>query len=137
MGYFIANLTFPTKNKATYSLVILLIKKCVFTCILAIYDKKDSVNNLLNLVYACMMCKHWKNEKAQVFTPELWHSCAFSFLLSNFKINNNFATPKTHKNTLREIYKNCIKKFINMPCLCVFQSKQTFKCKCKLHQNFF
>jgi len=34
----------PTENKAAYSRIILLIKKCVFMCIMAIYDKKDSVN---------------------------------------------------------------------------------------------
>jgi len=29
---------------AAYSRIILLIKKCVFMCVMAIYDKKDSVN---------------------------------------------------------------------------------------------
>jgi len=38
------NVDSPIKNKAAYSRIILLIKKRVFTCIMAIYDKKDSVN---------------------------------------------------------------------------------------------
>jgi len=49
---------FPNKNKAAFSRIILLIKKGVFTCIMAVYDKKDCVN----------MC----NQKNAGFTPELW-----------------------------------------------------------------
>jgi len=37
--------TYPTKNKAAYSRIILLIKITrVFMCIMAVYDTKDSVN---------------------------------------------------------------------------------------------
>jgi len=39
----------PTKNKAAYSHIILLIKRCVFTCIMAIYNKKDSVNTCMHV----------------------------------------------------------------------------------------
>jgi len=35
---------YPTENKAAYSRIILLIKKCVFTGIMAVYDIKDSVS---------------------------------------------------------------------------------------------
>jgi len=34
----------PTENKAAFSRLISLIKKCVFTCIMAVYDKKDCEN---------------------------------------------------------------------------------------------
>jgi len=45
---------FPTKNKATYSRIILSIKKCVFTCIKAIYKHKRQRKHMQNLVYTCM-----------------------------------------------------------------------------------
>jgi len=54
--------SFPTKNKAAYSGIILLIKNRVFTCIMAVYNKKDRVN----------MCKTsfthvntWKTKKCR------------------------------------------------------------------------
>jgi len=43
--------TIPTKNKATYSRIILLMKKHVFACIMAIYDEKDSLKSRYH-VYA-------------------------------------------------------------------------------------
>jgi len=33
--------------------------------IMTVYNIKDSLST----------CKHWKNKKMQVVTPELWHSC--------------------------------------------------------------
>jgi len=42
---------------------------------MAMYDKKDSVNTCKTLFTGVRTCKHWKNEKMQVFTPELWHLC--------------------------------------------------------------
>jgi len=62
---------YPTKNKAAYSRIILFIKKCVFKCIMAIYDKKDSVNTCKTSFTRVCTCKHWKNEKTQVVTPYL------------------------------------------------------------------
>jgi len=59
----------PTKNKAAFSRVILLIKKCVFTCIMAVYDKKDFVNK----------CK----QKMHFFTPELWRFECLIFVRGN------------------------------------------------------
>jgi len=50
------------ENKAAFSRIILLIKKCVFTCIMAVYIKKDCVN-----------------EKTQVLTPELWRFVCLIF----------------------------------------------------------
>jgi len=57
----------PTENKAAYSHIILLIKK---TCIMAIYYKKDSANTCKTLFTRVCKCKHWKNEKVQVVTPD-------------------------------------------------------------------
>jgi len=37
-------LRIQTKNKAAYSRIILLIKKHVFMCSVAVYDKKDGIN---------------------------------------------------------------------------------------------
>jgi len=39
----------PTKNKAAYSRIILLIKKCIHVYITAIYNKKDSVNTYMHV----------------------------------------------------------------------------------------
>jgi len=65
--------SFQTRNKAAYSRIILLIEKNrVFTCIMAIYDKKDTYKT--SFTHVCT-CKHWKNEKTHVVTPDLWHSC--------------------------------------------------------------
>jgi len=42
-----------------------------------IYGKKDSVI-------------HWKNEKTQVFTPELWHLCVLFSVGITTSFSNNF-----------------------------------------------
>jgi len=55
----------PTENKAAYSRIVLLIKKSVFTCIMAIYYKKDSVNSCKTSFTRVRVCKHWKNEKCR------------------------------------------------------------------------
>jgi len=38
-------------------------KKRAFTCIMAIYDKKDSVKICKTSITRVCKCKHWKNEK--------------------------------------------------------------------------
>jgi len=70
----------PTENWAAYSCIILLIKTRVFTCIMAIYDIKDSVNTCKTSFTCVCTFKHRKDEKTQVVTPELWHLCV-SFLV--------------------------------------------------------
>jgi len=64
-----------TKNRAVYSHIILFFEKRIFTCIMAICDKKDSVSTCkISFTRVCQY-KHWNNEKAQVVTPDLWHAC--------------------------------------------------------------
>jgi len=46
-----------TKNKTAFLRIILLTKKCVFKCIMTVYNEKDDVNT----------CK----QKTQAFTPKL------------------------------------------------------------------
>jgi len=42
---------------------------------MAIKDKKDSVNTRESTFTCVCTCKHSKNEKTQVATPDLWHLC--------------------------------------------------------------
>jgi len=42
---------------------------------MAIYDEKDSVNLCKTSFTHVSTCKHWKNNKMQVVTPDFWHSC--------------------------------------------------------------
>jgi len=64
--YFLLVYLVPTENKAAYSDIILLFKKCVFTCIMAVYDEKDSVNTgkmkkrgWLHLIYGICVSYFW------------------------------------------------------------------------------
>jgi len=51
-------------------------------CIMAIFDKKDSVNTCKTSFTHVCTCKHWKNKKTQLVTSDLWHLCVL-FLVGN------------------------------------------------------